>query len=37
MDGIQSSAPAEMRREDWDEIRREAFKQFESRKSRKTA
>jgi putative addiction module antidote protein, CC2985 family len=37
MEGIQSGEPTEMRREDWDEIRREAVKQFESRKARKTA
>jgi antitoxin ParD1/3/4 len=37
MEGIQSSGPTEMRREDWDDIRREAVKQFEARKSRKTA
>lgn len=37
MEGIQSSAPTEMRREDWDDIRREAVKQFEARKTRKTA
>lgn len=37
MEGIQSSGSSEMRKEDWAEIRREAAKQFESRKSRKTA
>ncbi len=37
MEGIQSSGATEMRREDWDDIRREAVKQFETRKSRKTA
>jgi antitoxin ParD1/3/4 len=37
MEGIQSSEPTEMTRQDWDEIRREALKQFEARKSRKTA
>lgn len=37
MEGIQSSSSSDMRREDWAEIRREAVKQFESRKSRKTA
>ena len=37
VEGIQSSQPAEMTRQDWDDIRREALKQFESRKSRKTA
>jgi antitoxin ParD1/3/4 len=37
MEGIQSSEPTEMTRQDWDEIRREAVKQFERRKSRKSA
>jgi antitoxin ParD1/3/4 len=37
MEGIQSSDPIEMRRQDWDDIRREAVKQFEARKSQKTA
>ena len=37
MEGIQSGDPTEMRRQDWDDIRREAVKQFEARKSRKTA
>ena len=37
MEGIQSSDATEMRRQDWDDIRREAAKQFEARKSRKTA
>ncbi len=37
MEGIRSSELTEMRREDWDDIRREAVKQFEARKSRKTA
>ena len=37
MEGIQSSEPTEMTRQDWDDIRREALKQFEARKSRKTA
>ncbi len=36
-EGIQSSDATEMRRQDWDDIRREAVKQFETRKSRKTA
>lgn len=35
MEGIQSSAPTEMTRKDWEEIRKEAVKQFEVRKSRK--
>jgi len=37
VEGIQSSQPTEMTRQDWGDIRREALKQFESRKSRKTA
>ena len=37
LEGIQSSKPTEMTRQDWDDIRREALKQFEARKSRKTA
>jgi antitoxin ParD1/3/4 len=37
MAGIQSSGPTEMTRQDWDDIRREALKQFEVRKSRKKA
>jgi hypothetical protein len=37
MEAIQSSEPTELRREDWDDIRREAVKQFEARKSLKTA
>jgi antitoxin ParD1/3/4 len=37
LEGIQSSQPTEMTRQDWEDIRREALKQFESRKSRKTA
>ena len=37
MEGIQSSGPTEMTRQDWDDIRREALKQFEGRKSRKKA
>jgi antitoxin ParD1/3/4 len=37
MEGIESSGPTEMTREDWDGIRREALKQFESRKTRKSA
>ncbi len=35
MEGIQSGAPTEMTRKDWEEIRKEAVKQFEVRKSRK--
>lgn len=37
LDGIQSSEPTQMTRQDWDEIRKEALKQFEARKSRKSA
>jgi antitoxin ParD1/3/4 len=37
IEGIQSGEPTEMTRKDWDDIRREAVKQFEKRKSRKTA
>jgi len=37
MEGIQSSGPTAMTPQDWDDIRREALKQFEARKSRKTA
>jgi antitoxin ParD1/3/4 len=37
MEGIQSGPPTEMTRRDWDDIRREALKQFEVRKSRKKA
>jgi hypothetical protein len=36
LEGIRSSEPTEMTREDWDDIRREALKQFEARKSLKT-
>lgn len=31
LEGIQSSEPTEMTRQDWDDIRREGLKQFESR------
>jgi antitoxin ParD1/3/4 len=37
MEGIQSSEPTEMTRQDWDDVRREAVKQFEGRKTRETA
>ena len=37
MEGIRSSDPTEMTRQDWDEIRREALKQFQARKSHKMA
>jgi antitoxin ParD1/3/4 len=37
MEGIQSGGATEMTRQDWDDIRREALKHFEVRKSRKTA
>jgi antitoxin ParD1/3/4 len=36
-EGIQSGEPTEMTREDWEAVRREALKQFEARKTRKTA
>jgi len=34
-EGIQSGPPVEMTPDDWAEIRREALKEFEARKSRK--
>jgi hypothetical protein len=34
LEGIRSSEPTEMTREDWDDIRREALKQFEARQER---
>jgi antitoxin ParD1/3/4 len=34
MDGIQSGEPTEMTRQDWADIRHEALKQFEARKTR---
>ena len=37
MEGIRSGAPTEMTRQDWADIRHEALKQFEARKSRKKA
>jgi antitoxin ParD1/3/4 len=37
MEGLQSGEPTEMTREDWADIRREAVKQLETRKSRKSA
>ena len=37
MEGIQSGKPTGMTRQDWEDIRRQALKQFEARKSRKTA
>jgi antitoxin ParD1/3/4 len=37
MEGLESGKPSEMTRKDWAEIRREAVKQFQSRKSRKSA
>jgi len=37
MEGIQSGKPTEMTSQDWADIRREAVKQFEARKSRKMA
>jgi antitoxin ParD1/3/4 len=35
MEGIQSGAPAEMTPQDWADIRRQARKQLEARKSRR--
>ena len=37
VDGLQSSQPTDMTLQDWEDIRREALKQFEARKSRKKA
>ncbi len=37
MEGIQSSAPSQMTREDWADIRQEALKQVQALKSRKRA
>ena len=37
MEGIQSGEPTEMTRQDWADIRQEALKLFEARKSRKRA
>ncbi len=37
MEGIQSGKPTGMTRQDWEDVRRQALKQFEARKSRKTA
>lgn len=37
LEGIQSGDATEMTRQDWSDIRAEALKQFEARKSRKTA
>ncbi len=37
LEGIQSGESTEMTRTDWHDIRTEALKQFEARKSRKTA
>jgi antitoxin ParD1/3/4 len=31
VEGIQSSEPTEMTRDDWDDIRREGLKEFEAR------
>ena len=36
VEGMKSGAPTEMTRKDWEDIRRQATKQFESRKPRKT-
>ena len=37
MEGIQSSEPTGMTRQNWADIRQEAWKQFKARKSRKKA
>ena len=37
MSGIQSGEPTDMTRQDWNDIRAVALKQFEARKSRKSA
>jgi antitoxin ParD1/3/4 len=37
MEGLQSGEPTGMTREDWEDVRRQAVKQFEARKSRKMA
>ena len=37
MEGIQSGAPTDMTRQDWADIRSEALKQLEARKTRKRA
>jgi antitoxin ParD1/3/4 len=37
MEGIQSGEPTGMTRKDWEDVRRQAVKQFEARKSRKSA
>jgi antitoxin ParD1/3/4 len=37
LEGIHSSEPTAMTRQDWEEIRREAWKQFQARKSQKRA
>jgi antitoxin ParD1/3/4 len=37
LEGIQDGGPTDMTRQDWDDVRREALEQFETRKSRKTA
>lgn len=33
LEGIQSGKPTEMTRQDWDDVRREARRQFEARRS----
>ena len=37
MEGIQSGKPTGMTRRDWEDVRRQAVRQFEARKSRKSA
>ncbi len=35
LEGLESGAPTEMTRQDWDEIRQEAVRQFEARRAQK--
>ncbi len=37
LEGLRGSEPTETTRQDWDDIGREALKQFEARKSRRSA
>ena len=37
LEGLQSGEPTEMTRQDWADIRREALRQLENRKTRKSA
>ena len=36
VDGVQSGQPTELTRQDWEDIRREGYTQFEARKSLKS-